>query len=157
MLIRSMTTLEPLAGGGPDVPEGSSRNLSRRFPGQPVEDGPQLVIVRRLRTEHHDRGVPVPQIGPEGGPLRSGDPGARAVVDDVDEQLGGRAERRAVVPGAALERPEEVPADHPVALSGRVVPVHRGERTSPEDRVHGEDRLVTVYVLAPLPAGEKPG
>ena len=47
--------------------------------------------------------------------------------------------------------------DLPVLLPGRVVPVHRRERTDPEDRIHGEHRLVTGHVLVPLPAGEERG
>ena len=47
-----------LAGQCPGVPEENSRYLPRRVPGELVEGVPQLVVMRGVRAEHDDRGVP---------------------------------------------------------------------------------------------------
>ena len=60
-------------------------NLPDRLAGELVESVPEVVIVRGVRAEHHYRGVPVPQVGPEGGPLRGGDLAGPAVAHDVCE------------------------------------------------------------------------
>jgi hypothetical protein len=108
-----------LAGQCPGVPEENSRYLPRRVPGELVEGVPQLVVMRGVRAEHDDRGVPVPQVGAERGPLRTGDGAVPAVVRDVGEQGGGRAGRGVEYPSAVLVRAEAGVAE---GVAAEVIP-----------------------------------